>query len=163
VSDSAYPSQADVVYAAQEEAQEYWFPPDPAMEEVLTMSELRGFVDRTVAQSGCIADPPEIHFEVPDESDFAGWANDGGIHLHPRLLRPWTVLHELAHWLDLGDGHGARFCANFLSVVEAGLGRDAAEALATSFARFEVDVDENYAPDWWPGVSSESQAPPQGP
>lgn len=71
-----------------------------------------------------------VVFDGADSEDRGGWVDvDGTIHLDPRILDRWIVLHELAHALDTRDGHGAIFRSRLAALVEAGLGGDVADVL----------------------------------
>lgn len=110
-------------------------------------AELTEFTSRALDAAGWDAGMrPTFALDVADDSNFSGWHSgvEREIHLHPRLLDPWTVLHEVAHWLDNRDGHGPRFCANYASLVRAGLGQEAAEELLAQFEVFGVDVDMDW-------------------
>lgn len=145
--------QRDAVYLAEELAREN-------VEGVLNIEvprllaeELPGFAARALEGAGWEVDEqPTFVFDVPDDGNVPGlglaeaasaWHEGatGFIHLHPRLLDPWTVVHELAHWVDSRDRHGPRFCANYVGLVRAALGDHAAEELLALFAEHGVELD----------------------
>ena len=86
---------------------------------------------------------PNFRFDIPDESDSAG-ALEGvtnDIRLHSKLLDPWIILHELAHWrVGVFVHHGPLFCAVYVRLVRAGIGEDAAELLLSYFQEYDVEV-----------------------
>lgn len=137
--------QRDRVYAALELAEADSLVSD----EWLSPSDLPEFVASALAAADMEADPqPSIELDVEPDDPLTGWcsASTRVIHLDPRLLSPWTVLHELAHWVDLRDGHGPRFCANLILLVEGTLGVEASDCLWAAFAEEEVQVDEDWLP-----------------
>lgn len=143
----AHDLQRDRVYAAEELALEELYDSGSKEPEWLTPSSLAGFVQRALDTVGWeTACQPTIVLDVVDEDERSGWheASTGVIHLHPRLLKPWIVLHELAHWVDPRGGHGPRFCANFVLLVRGSLGPEAAQALLTALGELDVDVDEEW-------------------
>ncbi len=90
-------------------------------------------------------DRPIVAFDVPDDDDRSGWVSDSGevIHLHPRLLGRPLVLHEVVHWLDGRDGHGAIFQGNLIALYDAAFGSEAARLLYDCF------TDHGLSPDPW--------------
>lgn len=92
------------------------------------------------------AEPPTFVLDVLDDHEWSGWHSgaDDAIHLHPKLLTPETVLHELAHWLRPNDRHGPQWAAVFLKLLEAVLGTDVSDLYAAAFAEFGVDVDGSW-------------------
>lgn len=136
-------SQRSAVYGAQECAAAEMYTDDAWVDS----AALDTFATSVLTAVGWQADPgPVFALDVPDDSEFAGWHEGatGVIHLHPQLLSRWTVLHELAHWVDNRDGHGPRFCANFLELVRAGIGHEAERELLDAFESFGVEVDETW-------------------
>ncbi len=85
---------------------------EPADVEAFMLSVLKG----TGLEDGAA---PKVYFDVADEADYSGWCSgeDGSIHLHPRLLRPDSVLHELAHHVRPRDGHGPQFVAIYVAFL----------------------------------------------
>jgi len=57
-------------------------------------------------------------------------------------MRETVILHELAHHLAWGDGHGTRFAAAFLDLLDAVLGPEIELALRVLFDQHQV----GYAP-----------------
>lgn len=80
--------------------------------------ELDQFVDSILSKLE-ILEGPKILLDVPDDAGVSGWhsGTTGDLHFHPELLRPMTVLHEMAHWLTPGHGHGSWFVENFSELV----------------------------------------------
>lgn len=91
------------------------------------------------------SNPPVVVFDVRDDDEFSGMVTsaDDVIHLHPRLLSRTTVLHEMAHWLDLRGGHGPIFQANLITLYDAEFGTEAAVVL------YECFIEQGLAPDPW--------------
>jgi hypothetical protein len=149
VATAAHDPQRERAYAAEEQAQlEH---SDYEDEDDLTPEQLRPYVLDVMARAGWSHgdDGPSFVLDVPDEvgeTDEAGWVDGvtGTIHLHPRLLDPWTVLHEVAHWLRPRDGHGPRWAAVFVGLIRAGVGTEAGERLLTAYEVHGVEVD----PGW---------------
>ena len=71
---------------------------------------------------------------------FSGYALDGGreIRLGDRGLREPVVLHELAHVLTPGAGHGPTFVATLLALVRERLGFHAYGALLDEVRRRDL-------------------------
>lgn len=135
--------QQDAVYVAEERAWE-----ELGLDlSTIDPSTLRDFARTALSKAGCEGDAePVFALDVPDDHDLSGWhaGKDGVIHLHPRLLRPEIVLHELAHWIRPRDGHGPQFCGMYLSLVCGTLGTEAADELETAFEEFGVRVDRSW-------------------
>jgi hypothetical protein len=141
------PEQTLVVLQALEQAEFALLDEGLGWEDhLIPPDELQSFATLVVERSGWETDPPaEFVLDVPDESEFSGWVDKAGvIHLHPNLVRPWIVLHELAHYVDPRDGHGPRFCANFLQFVSVELGAEAADVVRDVFNQFSVEVDDEW-------------------
>jgi hypothetical protein len=103
-----------------------------------------------VAGGWTVEAPPVVAFDVPDDSDLAGvhTGADKIIHLHPKLLRPGILLHELAHWVDDREGHGPRFQAAMVSLVDAALGEAVARDLYAAYRHHGLRPDPLDLPDW---------------
>jgi hypothetical protein len=147
IADESADPQRDSVYYAQACAEEVC-DIEPAY---LSPDDLERFARQALEAAGWGAVIPTFVLDVPDDAAWSGWheADTRVIHLHPRLLSPWTVLHELAHWVDPRGGHSPRFCANHVELVRAGLGDDAADELLYAYADHGVEVDQT-----WLGSSS---------
>lgn len=112
--------------------------------EYLTLDTVEPFVLRALAKAEIgNGTPPRFCFDIPDDSNFAGMYR-GATHdiwLNPKILCPWTVLHELAHWVEWREpGHGPKFCSTMLELVQAGIGDVAADILRSAYAEFNVEV-----------------------
>lgn len=149
--------QRDALYAAEEHAEgELWFDNDP-----MTPEAVAEFVANALVRAGWEVDrQPKVVFDVADDDERSGFysAADEALHLHPKLLRPPVVLHELAHWCRPNDLHGPQFCGAYLTFLEAVLGREVAEQFATSFDSHGVVVDAA----WWhrPDLATGDQGEP---
>lgn len=147
IASEAHDPQRNSVYAAEELAQETLFDGGFEEPERLTPSSLTLFVRRALDAAGWEdAGQPTVVLDVADEDERAAWheASTGVIHLHPCLLRPWIVLHELAHWVDPREGHGPRFCANLLLLIRGALGPEAGQSLLGAFDELDVEVDQEW-------------------
>ena len=78
----------------------------------------------------------------------AGYAVDGsgGIHLAGRGLREPVVLHEIAHVVTPGAGHGPAFVAALLALVRERLGFHAYGALRAELRRRGLVVSPERSP-----------------
>lgn len=137
--------QRDAVYGAEEWAWENLcldLPP-------VAPDALQFFAQEAMRKSGWRDDSaPVFMLDVPDEHNRSGWVDgDHVIHLHPRLLRPELVLHELAHWLRPGEGHGPQFCGVYLGLVYGMLGAEAGAGLEAAYDAFGVTVDRTWCED----------------
>lgn len=125
----------EMYYVAEENAQEE-FP------DVASLSEPSAVVPFMVAALEAAeysTDPePVVIFDVPDESDRSGYVRDGVIHLHPKILNPWVILHELAHSIDPRQGHSARWAFIYVELVTAVIGVDAGAALRREFEALDL-------------------------
>lgn len=110
-------------------------------------AELDGWLSNIQRRAGLIGGAsPTFAFDVTDEDDLAAWhqGHTGAIHLHPRLIHPVIVLHEVAHWIRPADGHGAQWAAVFVGLIGAGLGEQARVELLEAFRDCGVPVDESW-------------------
>jgi hypothetical protein len=160
IADDAADPQREAVYRAEElwgyETDEWGDDPDelgwggegPAP---IGVDELSTFAASVLSRAGWqVNTPPRFVLDVPDDvgdANEAAW-HEGAtrvIHLHPNLLDPGTVLHELAHWLRPCDGHGPEFCGVHLGLVRVGISERAAELLREAYRESDVEVDETWA------------------
>ena len=133
-------ARQDAVYAAEESWSE-----DHAYEHHdvrLTAAEATDLMVRAMHNAGLPGDPPGLVLDVDGGSEWAGYfdPSTGAIHIHPVLLNPLKVLHELAHAVCPADGHGAGWAAAHVSLVAAELGDHLAEALLAAYAEHGVEV-----------------------
>lgn len=142
---------ADRSQQAVYDAEELWleeadmlglFDPD---EPKMDPENVLDFIDSVLRRAEWPQDPPTVVFDVQDDDDFSGkvTAADEVIHLHPRLLSRPTVLHEVAHWLDLREGHGPIFQGNLLTLIDAEFGTEAAVLL------YDCLTEQGLVPDPW--------------
>lgn len=132
---------ADAYYEAETVATEECY---EVNDDPIAADDVPDFLARAMATAGY--DPADNHppvlFDIEDESRWAGLVNEAGIHLHPKLTRPWILLHELAHWLDPRAGHGTRWAHNYAAMVDGMLGTEAG-------ARLRAEFDERGLPHHW--------------
>lgn len=135
VADDVLDPQRSAVYLAEELASDAFA--DTELGDV-PADELAEFAARTLTAAGWTFNRPTFVLDVPDHADWSGWHEGatGAIHLHPRLLSPDTILHELAHWVDPRGGHGPRFCSDHVELVRAGIGDEYAEVLLAAYRDF---------------------------
>jgi hypothetical protein len=140
--------QRDAVYAAEQHAVENLLDWHGIYPRDIDPEQLQEFARAALTAAGWSGGPaPTFELAVPDDHERSGWhaGATGIIHLDPRLLSPFTVLHELAHRLRPdGPSHGPMFCAFHVGLVHAALGQDAAQELLDAFAEHEVEVDATY-------------------
>ena len=96
-------------------------------EDSLLPGDVEDFFATALTRLG-VGDRPVIAFDVPDESDQAGYVDGDTIHLHPRMLERETLLHELAHWLT-HDGHTEGWAEIYVALVRGEFGDEAADRL----------------------------------
>ena len=102
-------------------------------EPLASTDEVIPFIISALNAVGYMEGPwPIVHFDA-DDSDKVGLVNEDGIHLHPELINPWILVHELAHWLDPGLGHSARWAHTYVELVTVAIGREEGEALRAEF------------------------------
>lgn len=96
-------------------------------EDSLLRGDVEEFFATALARLG-IGGRPVIAFDVPDESDQAGYVGGDTIHLHPRMLERETLLHELAHWVT-HDGHTEGWAEIYVALVRGEFDDEAADRL----------------------------------
>ena len=71
----------------------------------------------------------------PELDELAGYYESATdtIHLDPRIVDRWKVLHELAHALDCRDAHGTGFQERMVELVGAAFGDETADALRDAY------------------------------
>lgn len=70
---------------------------------------------------------------MADQSDRSRLVLEDGIHLHPKLLDPWVLLHELAHFIDPRAGQSPRWAYLYVELVSAMIDKSAGEVLRLEF------------------------------
>lgn len=113
--------------------------------------ELEAFAARVLTKAGWECDSPVVFaLDLTDESEWSGRIDyrngEPVVRLHPKLLFERTIVHELAHWVDPRDGHGPRFCANYLELLLAAQGLEVASELLATFLDLGVEVDQEWIP-----------------
>lgn len=134
---NVYLDPDDLVYQAEAQAEA-----DCCGDGKVAPDDLVGFCQRALRAAGWSVDQlPEFALDVPDDAEWSGHAGSSNvIHLHPRLLDHWTVLHELSHWADNRGGHGPIFRANLVS-LHYGIDPDAGNALRWCYVEFGLELD----------------------
>lgn len=138
--------QRDTVYLAEQAVAELLAAELDGLDQ-LQVADLVPFAQNVMQRAGWSGDaPPTFVLDVADDDDVAAWHEGltGDIHLHPKLLDRWTVLHEVAHWLRPRDGHGPQFCGVLVDLIDAGIGAEAGVELLAAFADLGVDVDTSW-------------------
>lgn len=138
-------TRMDAVYHAEDLVQEWVGDYGQGHPDYLLPDQVEGFLSRALQRAGWAGGAsPTVVMDIPDDSELAGQldARDGrSIHLHPRLLSPWTVLHELAHWLRPLDGHGAEFRGVMVGLIRGMFGNETADELAATYKGQGVPAD----------------------
>jgi len=131
-------------------------PPDPQQARVYAAEEAlaplaRRFTDvaavvaflQTVVADEAVgalwphAEVPEVHLG-PANLSCSYATEDGLVVLRRDHLDAVSVLHEFAHVLEVGDGHGTRFATAFAFLVRRHIGVDAWAALAGRYEELVV-------------------------
>lgn len=132
----------DAYYEAETVAQEECF---DVSDDPIAPGDVPAFLARAMTAAGydpADGPPPVVLYDIEDESRWSGLVDDAGIHLHPKVVRPWLLLHELAHWLDPRAGHSPRWAYNFAQMVDGVLGVEPG-------ARLRAEFDERGLPLHW--------------
>jgi hypothetical protein len=112
----------------------------------LAPEQLSDFAQDVLQRAGYGGAEPTFVLDVADDDDFSGRVEpDGTIHLHPQLLDPWIIVHELAHFIDPRAEHGPRFAAHLYNLMVTAFGTDVGHALLSGFDQYGVDVDPRLA------------------
>jgi hypothetical protein len=88
--------------------------------------------------SGLLGGPPTLRLSRQVRG---AWYFQGRheILFHPDHIRPWIVVHEVAHAVEReGAGHGPEFARTYLGLVERTFGFEAREKLGASFRKHKV-------------------------
>lgn len=133
----------DEVYAAEELVCE------GLLDDVLAVrpDEVGGLCSEIAAGAGWVGYDPgcgsipltfRVLFDLPADNPelagLAGWVDpQGTIHLDPRFLNRWTVVHELAHAIDGRDGHSEGFRQRLVELVAVAFGSEIADQLRIEF------------------------------
>ena len=126
----------DLYYEADEAAYEQWH--DDREHWMLNRHEVGSFLAWATELGGYSGgDPPVVIFDAAS-SDKAAFVDPEGIHLHPKLLEAWTLLHELAHFIDPRAGHSPRWAFIYVELVSAAIGSEAGALLRREFDSREL-------------------------
>ena len=105
------------------------------------LGEVRGYVDDLVASDWWVDRWPHIDV-IPvartRSGRFGGYAVDGTGEIRLSSLREPVVLHEIAHVVTPGAGHGPDFVASFLTLVRERLGFHTYGALLAELHRRDL-------------------------
>lgn len=108
-------------------------------EDDFGVDDIEPLIVKAMRGAGWVDRRPVVHLDVADDDWRCGWVDDdGGLHLHPLMLNRWTVLHELAHSLDVSDGHAATFRLRLVQLVSAGIDPRVGKLLAQRYKEFGV-------------------------
>ncbi len=102
------------------------------------LGEVRAYVDDLVAGDWWAARWPEVDAIRVGRSRsrrFMGYALPGGAEIRLASLEEAVVLHEVAHVVTPGAGHGPAFVAALLDLVRERMGFHAYGALLAQFKR----------------------------
>lgn len=132
---------------AREETADEW----PDDQTSIEPDQVEEFVRRTLAAAGWSGDGcPTFSFEELDASDdgheLSAWTDGPAnvIHVDPRTIDRWLVLHEVAHWLRPTDAHGPQYAAVLIGLIAAGIGPGPADVLQRALLQEGIDVDEQW-------------------
>jgi putative metallohydrolase (TIGR04338 family) len=131
---TADPQQARV-YAAEAAL-------EPLARRFTGVAEVVAFLQHVVADEAVgarwpRAEVPEVRIGPPNLS--CSYATDDGLMVLRRdHLDAVSVLHEFAHTLEVGDGHGTRFATAFAFLVRRHVGVDAWASLAGRYEELVV-------------------------
>ena len=105
------------------------------------LGEVRAYVDDLVASDWWADRWPHIE-AIPvartRSGRFSGYAVEGTGEIRLGSLREPVVLHEIAHVVTPGAGHGPAFVTNLLALVRERLGFHTYGALLAEFRRQDV-------------------------
>ena len=146
------------VYAAEEEALYTFYDWNADYPDRLPQDEVEAFVRKALKGAGwAFVKLPEIRVDLPDDdwraANFHVGEDGQYFNFHPMCLNPFTILHEIAHWLRPMDGHGPEFRGANVGLVRAALGEDAASFMLDRYAAFELTVDTSFS-SFPPGTDS---------
>lgn len=109
-------------------------PRSPLLAALRSPSEASHLAAVVAARSGYGPTRIRVAFDIAEHDWRGGCVTDGDlVHLRPEV-ETWMLLHELAHVLAPGLGHGARWATTYLGLVETLGGPAAAAALRAELA-----------------------------
>jgi hypothetical protein len=122
-----YEAQEAATRAGIDAGEEY-----PALEE----PELLKLVDAHVNAMQAV---PDLIFDLDADGREAGKVLPDGIHLAEGAT-VWTLLHELAHWLDPdGIGHTKKWADTFVDLVARSISKSSGNRLRAEFAHVRMN------------------------
>lgn len=106
----------------------------------LDRDEARVMVENILTHDppGEVPDDHEVRFDARLKRASGLVANARLIVLHPHRLTAALVVHEVAHLLTPGDGHGRRYAGVFAALVRDNLGFHAYGALLSSYDAYGI-------------------------
>ena len=111
------------------------------------LGEVRAYVEELIASDWWADRWPHIEAIPVDRSRsgrFGGYAVEGTGEIRLSSLREPVVLHEIAHVVTPGAGHGPAFLTSFLDLVRERLGFHSYGALLAELRRRDlVDVERD--------------------
>lgn len=110
----------------------------------LDPADVAAYAGKVMRAAGWVGPDPVVLFDVPDDDDHPGRVDLEGIHLHPKLCTHWTVVHEVAHWLDPRGGHDGRWAATMILLTRVAFGEAVSERLLEEYQAAGVPVDQRW-------------------
>jgi putative metallohydrolase (TIGR04338 family) len=105
------------------------------------LGEVRGYVEDLIASDWWADRWPRVEKITVGRSRsgrFAGYAVDGSVEIRLAELREPVLLHEIAHVVTPGAGHGPAFVAALLALVRERLGFHSYGALEAELRRRDL-------------------------
>ena len=122
--------------------------------EFRDLREVRGYLDELVGSDWWADRWPHLEMIPVDRTRsgrFSGYAVEGSGEIRLGSLREPVVLHEVAHVVTPGAGHGPVFVEALLALVRERLGFHAYGALQAELRRRHVvgeeDADDSHQPE----------------
>jgi putative metallohydrolase (TIGR04338 family) len=108
------------------------------------LGEVRAYVEELLATDWWADRWPQVDQIAIDRTRsgrFAGYAVDGSAEIRLSELREPVLLHEIAHVVTPGAGHGAAFVTAFLALVRERLGFHSYGALLAELRRRDLAAE----------------------
>ena len=139
-----------LVYQAEEEATMEFFDLEHDYPDRVEPENIEGFIRSALQGAGWTGgELPEIRLDIPDEDWRSGRFRRGPdgewFSFHPKILCPFSILHEVAHWCANAGDHGPKFRGAHLGLLRAGIGEMAAECFARWYTEAGLDWDRDLA------------------